>query len=246
LEEAIKLAAAEKKELKAEEKKAAKLLMARNCTHGCDPVPEDSDCLGFVDTFNDEYTAGHNRGERAMIAIANATKAAHEKYPNVLKDSIKVEWIVSSFLAIGMKDIVDGDNQEARHNATIAIYFEQIKVTKFHKTQATVNIAKMVEILNWDEHTLVAYFRKRIPCKCLDEKYKEVMSITNMGMCFNPECTLSGVKVERKGKLHCLRCRDVYYCSGECQETHWPRHKEIRGIHVDRQAAIEAKLKDTK
>ena len=51
LEEAIKLAAAEKKELKAEKKKADKLLMAQQCKHGCDPLSEGSECIGFISTF---------------------------------------------------------------------------------------------------------------------------------------------------------------------------------------------------
>ncbi len=104
----------------------------------------------------------------------------------------------------------------------------------------------MVEILNWDEHTLVAYFRKRIPCKCLDEKYKEVKSITKMSVCMNPECSLPGRKVERKGMLHCIRCRQRYYCSRECQEAAWPMHKEFCNQYVDKQAAFEAKQKDAK
>ena len=53
LEEAIKLADTEKKELKAEEKIAAKLLMAENCMHGRDDPP-GSDCVGFITSFLDE------------------------------------------------------------------------------------------------------------------------------------------------------------------------------------------------
>jgi hypothetical protein len=76
---------------------------------------------------------------------------------------------------------------------------------------------------------------------CLDEKYKEVKSITKMGVCCNPKCSLPGRKVERKGMLHCIRCRLHYYCSRECQEADWPVHKKLCDTYVDRQEELEAK-----
>ena len=194
MEEAIKLAAAEKKELKAEEKKAAKILMAQQCNNGCEPLPEGSDCAGFVNTFIDEY--GLNRDEHLLTATINATNAANEKYPDVMRDSVKAGWILSYFLAT-----LGGENDYARTNASIAIFFEQMIAIAIHKTQATLNHAKMMEMLCGDERTLVKYLRKRIPCNCLAEKYKEVKSITKMGVCSNPKCSLP--IVERKGMLHC-------------------------------------------
>ena len=237
LEEAIKLAAAENKVLlKAEKKKAAKLC----CAHGCDPLPEDRDCVGFMNIFFDEYKAGHKRGEHHIIAVINAGKAANEKYPDVVGDSAKIGWIISHFLASGTKSVLNRENQQARQHAFVAFFFEEMIATKFHKTQATSNHAKMMEMLECDEHTLVKYFRKHIPCKCLDEKYKKVKSITKIGVCMNPECSLPPGKVERKGMLHCIRCRKEYYCSRECQEAHWPRHREWCDKYVDEQAAFEA------
>ena len=242
MEEAIKLAAAEKKELKAEKKKAAKLLMAQQCNHGCDPTG-DSDCLRFISTFIDEYTAGLDR-EHPIFAISNATKAAIKKYPDAVGDSAKMGWIISQILASGTKEIINGETDDARHSASIAIFFEEMIAIKFHKTQATSNHAKVAEMLHCDEHTLVKYFRKHIPCKCLDDKYKEVKSITRMGICSNPECSLPRGKVERKGMLHCIRCRKEYYCSRECQEAHWPRHREWCETTVDQQTKLDATQKD--
>ena len=153
---------------------------------------------------------------------------------------------MSYFLTNGTKLIIDGETQQARHNATTAIFFEQMRAIRFQKTQASANHSKLEEIFHCDEHTLVKYLRKRIPCKCLDEKYKEVKSITKMGFCCNQRCSLPDRKVERKGMLHCIRCRQVYYCSRECQKTDWPIHKKWCGEFVERQAAFEANLKDAK
>ena len=115
LEEAIKLAAAEKKELKAEKEKAAKILMAQQCTHGCDPLPENSDCVGFVNTFLAEYNARLDRGEHPLSATSNTGKAAIEKYPNATENSAKVGWILSRFLANGTKNIA-GSSQRFHRN----------------------------------------------------------------------------------------------------------------------------------
>ena len=164
-----------------------------------------------------------------------------------MRDSAKTGWILSLFLAFGAKHILNGEIDDKAHtNASIAFFFEEMIAIRCHKTQATFNHAKMLELLHCDEHTLVKYLKKSIPCKCLDEKYKEVKSITKMGVCSYPKCSLPGGKVERKGMLHCLRCRKDFFCSRECQEADWPMHKKLCNKYVDEQAEIDARLKDAK
>ena len=171
---------------------------------------------------------------------ANVISSAANKYLGVMMNSSKAAWIVSCFLANGTQHILNGDdNQEACFSASTAIFFQQIMAIRFHKTQATPNIGKTIEMLQCDEHTLVAYFRKHIHCKCLDRKYKEVKSITKIGRCGNPDCALPGGRVERKGILHCIRCRDEYYCSRDCQKANWSEHKKACNVYVVRQAALE-------
>jgi hypothetical protein len=172
LEEAMKLAAAEKKELDAENKKAAKRIMAEECNHGCDPVPEDShDCVGFIYTFFDELKAAQDRGESLIDGIPKANQAADKKYPGVWNDSTKVGRILSNFLAKGTKHIIDeGCCDNARACASVAVYFEQYMAILFHTKTQLKNVAKIIEMRHCDEHTLVSYFRNRVPCKCLDKK----------------------------------------------------------------------------
>ena len=86
-----------------------------------------------------------------------------------------------------------------------------------------MDTAIIIELYKCDEHTLVKYLRKRIPCSCLDEKYNEVKSITRMGLCFNAQCT-SDI-VQRSKMMCCARCGEVNYCSRECQKAAWPEHK---------------------
>lgn len=72
-----------------------------------------------------------------------------------------------------------------------------------------------------------SYLRKNIPCSCLDKKYKEVKSITRMGMCCNEMCSLPNQMAKRSTMLCCTGCRVANYCSRECQKAAWPENKEF-------------------
>ena len=90
------------------------------------------------------------------------------------------------------------------------------------------NHGKIEELLSetCDEHTIVSFFKTRIPCKCLDKIRKEVKSIVKMGICNNTDCTLPDRKAERSKLLECQQCRAVYYRSSECQKADWSTHKK--------------------
>ena len=105
---------------------------------------------------------------------------------------------------------------------------------------------KILELYEGDEHTLVSFFRKRIPCKCLDNKYKEVKSITKIGRCHNPNCSLPDKykKTVRSEMLYCTQCRRANYCSRECQVAHWPTHKQLCVVHARMLAALKARQKE--
>eukprot|EP00984_Skeletonema_dohrnii_P004367 scaffold1560_cov146-Skeletonema_dohrnii-CCMP3373.AAC.2 len=74
--------------------------------------------------------------------------------------------------------------KSARISASFVYLFEQ-----WNSPVKVVNGAKHEELKYADKHTLVSFFRSRIPCKCLDEKYKEVKNITKMGICANLGCS---------------------------------------------------------
>ena len=74
----------------------------------------------------------------------------------------------------------------------------------WHQTVAMANLTKLPDLKGADDHTLVSYYRKRIPCaSLLDEKYKEVKSVKKMGRCYNKTCSLPGGKVERRKMFSC-------------------------------------------
>ena len=99
-----------------------------------------------------------------------------------------------------------GITDNARVYATFACFFEETKAVSLNAAQATPNWAKVLELNTADEHTLVQYFRKRISCSCLDEKYNEAKSITKMGMCCNRTCALPDKKAKRGAMMYCTGC----------------------------------------
>lgn len=103
----------------------------------------------------------------------------------------------------------------------VASFFEVWKCGTFGTKQP-----ELFETNHADIHTLVSFFRRNIPCSCLDEKYKEVKSVTRVGLCHNPNCSLPGHLVKRRKMLYCTRCGTTNYCSRECQVEDWPRHRK--------------------
>mmetsp|Transcript_16030 Transcript_16030/g.24815 ORF Transcript_16030/g.24815 Transcript_16030/m.24815 type:complete len:100 (+) Transcript_16030:516-815(+) len=69
---------------------------------------------------------------------------------------------------------------------------EQCTAVELKQTQALVNWGKICEAnIPLDIHTLVKFFRRRIPCRCLDKKYEQVKGFKKLGHCYNPECTIN-------------------------------------------------------
>jgi hypothetical protein len=206
------------------------------CQHGYIATEEHFVISDFVLT----YIRGKAVGAGANVAecLNAAEKATKEKYPEVWYDPSKMKQVVSFFIFLGTKGVLDGKFDTPREHALLACYLEEYIAVYLHKTKALGVLTKVAELWSADEHTLVKYLKKNIPCNCLDEKYKEVKSITKMGLCLNPNCSIPDRRVERSKMLYCTRCRHVNYCSAECQKADWPEHKEFCVEHGRARAGL--------
>ncbi len=192
-----------------------------------------------MNKFSQIYYSFVDRGIHFAIGLKKAQIATLGEFADVWKDSIKMETAISYCLRHGTQHILEGNYDDARDFATFARYFEQYIAVKLQKTQPMHNIPKMYETFQADMHTLVKFFRHRIPCSCLDEKYEEVKNITKMGMCCNTQCKFGeGERVERRKTKCCSRCRIATYCSRRCQQIDWKKHRK----ECDKCAAIIAKF----
>eukprot|EP00577_Skeletonema_sp_RCC1716_P011267 CAMPEP_0113397864 /NCGR_PEP_ID=MMETSP0013_2-20120614/14626_1 /TAXON_ID=2843 ORGANISM="Skeletonema costatum, Strain 1716" /NCGR_SAMPLE_ID=MMETSP0013_2 /ASSEMBLY_ACC=CAM_ASM_000158 /LENGTH=499 /DNA_ID=CAMNT_0000282513 /DNA_START=76 /DNA_END=1575 /DNA_ORIENTATION=- /assembly_acc=CAM_ASM_000158 len=184
----------------------------------------------FIDAFNNVtyQTTKYRLGESFMSAFS-ATSA---KFPEEWKDESKIELVVTNWVANGTTSLLHGKIDEARTYASYAFFIQ--KYFSVMNDSTFVPFSAQVEDLFYaDEHTLVSFLRKHIPCSCLEEKYKEVKSAAKMSGCYNEHCSLPDRKVERSKANPCSRCRSAYYCSRECQKADWPRHKLVCQLTAD-------------
>lgn len=179
-------------------------------------------CRDFKNEFTNAYNESVKAGEKDMINLLNAgTAATVEKFASVWNHAELVGYVSSCYVAQAVQYMLDGNDRIAGGIACVAYFLEESIATCIEKTQPAVKWLQVLEVSHVDLHTLVEFLRKRIPCKCLDEKYEEVRSIPRMGICTNLECTLPGRKAERSEMFYCGRCRFVCYCSTECQKMDW-------------------------
>ena len=148
------------------------------------------------------------------------------------------------FLNTATSLVLNGGADSARCVAAFARHFQEHISIVLSKTKVTYNIHmiwpnSMNCISRMNTHPWS--FEEVIPCSCLDEKYKQVKTITKMGVCRNPQCSLPDMTVERKKMLYCTRCRKVNYCSPECQEADWPQHKKRCNKDVEKRASFNSR-----
>ncbi|KAK1741924.1 tetratricopeptide repeat-containing protein [Skeletonema marinoi] len=195
------------------------------CMHGINPMhvlghPEGR----FYEVFKKTFIGGFNNvtyqtmqyrlGEHFLSAL----EATEAKFPEEWKDESKIGVVVTNFVAEGTMHLLHGKIDEARIYASYAFFIQDF-FSVLNKTKAMPSSARAEELYNADEHTLVSFLRKHIPCSCLEEKYKEVKSTAKMSRCYNEQCSHPNAMVERSKVKPCAGCRQAYYCSRECQKA---------------------------
>ena len=209
------------------------------CRHGCPSPSLSPDDLKMFKDFINAYIDVFRTTNKVAEGCVTAYEATEDEYAEVYAS--KLDTVISLLLARGTHCILDGDNSQARTYAFLASHFEEILVLCLYRTKTTANSTNPTELGRADDHTLVSYYRKRIPCGCLDEKYKEVKSVKKMGMCYNPNCSLPDHgRVERSKMFSCARCGDVNYCSVECQRADWKKHKQYCVETAEKKAELNA------
>ena len=81
---------------------------------------------------------------------------------------------------------------------------------------------KQGDIINGCPRSLIKYFVKRAPCKCLDDLYSQIKSVTPK----MSKCVGCKQMKERNRTSICTGCERVTYCSKLCQLADVPNHKE--------------------
>eukprot|EP00984_Skeletonema_dohrnii_P011224 scaffold4462_cov119-Skeletonema_dohrnii-CCMP3373.AAC.7 len=218
----------------------------QKCRHGFDNM-FDSICAQFADAFRDAFgDSTDDKNNNLLDCLLAAEDATKDEFADVWEDSAALKLMVSYFLSMGAQDILDRNhNDDARELAIFARYIEQYIAVELHQTQAVMSKPKIHELeIRADKHSLVKFFRTRCPCSCLDAKYDEVKATPKKAYCCNLQCKFPyPYWVKRSKTMYCSRCRNVTYCSPECQKADWTRHKSYCDEVAAERAEFDAKKK---
>ena len=148
-----------------------------------------------------------------------------------MNDPAKLQWISSLFVSIGTESLCDTNQSHAwRRLCIISLYYsewiDQYIACALHKSAPAMYSARLRELRAADNRRIIGYFKKRIPCSCLDSSYDAIKHLPKRGLCGNRNCNHVGRRVEINKMWSCEDCRRGHYCSEECQADHWPTHKE--------------------
>lgn len=210
------------------EKKHTSSVTNTKCLHGLSESRDKDLCWKFFMAFGHGVVseAWVNKESSLPSRINAGVEATIEEYAAVWNDVAKMEEMISFCLFLGTFQILAG-RDESTESATFAYYFYQHVAVYLRKTRPEIKWHRIRD-LSCDPHTLVSFYRKRIPCSCLDEIYEEVKSIPKTGLCDYPNCChhYYDRMVERKKMKACTGCRKMtWYCSRSCQKADWPEHK---------------------
>jgi len=195
-----------------------------DCLHGHTLLPEDDVAHQFMKSFMGHYYDAVNADGRKLgpDKFHAAIKATDEDLGiQTTENEVRMDWVLSFLYGLGAQFILDDSESRARMHAEIACFFELLKCATFGTEQPEFFETQIADI-----HTLVSFYRKKIPCSCLDEKYEEVKSVSKVGLCRNLNCSLPGHLVKRSKMLYCTACGTTNYCSRDCQVEDWKRHKK--------------------
>jgi len=122
-----------------------------------------------------------------------------------------------------LENVTKDECNIAGKNALMLSLLENCEFTKqhlFNSLNSKDFFLKHQDLFRGCKRSLVKFYRKQIPCHCLDETHAELKPQSKTGVCSH-----CGERFERKVLKECSICELEKYCSKDCQIAHWPQHK---------------------
>ena len=143
--------------------------------HGADPLSLKGICTKFVKAFRRAYyEASNDDTTTIMNCVFRAKDASSMDLPTcgMIRPRSKSQYYI--FCVLERRIFLS-----LYLYAILARFLEQCAAVKLQRTQALINWAKRCELLcSKDDHALVKFFRRRIPCSCLVVKLSELSKET--------------------------------------------------------------------
>ena len=198
------------------------------CNHGGLPYDMPTVCVQFITAFYKSIIQLSYTGE-ANVAIRglDALQIAFEKFPEAVTNE-NYRWIMKkNMISNGVASLLGPSWYMALSCAAAIMVIDSydpsspISPGNIDERHAKHYLTCM-DIICGCHHSMVKYFVKQIPCKCLDELYSQ-----DKANCPKiSACTNCKMREERRNMFVCTGCERTIYCSKACQLEDVPTHKE--------------------
>ena len=203
------------------------------CYHGQANKTPDI-CVQFITTFFNLYVEkifDNNISIDRVDNVNDALKITCNKYPEVVNNENNLDVVKKGIVSNGVSYLL-GRKKRSHYLelflgcAMALMYIDTYAPTSrvsagLLSTRNAKDYVTNVDILNGCQRSLVKYFVKQIPCKCLDELYSQVKKVTpKTGICANCKETKA-----RSSLYICTGCERIQYCSRACQMANVSEHK---------------------
>jgi len=210
-------------------------LLASGCKHGCpDLPPRDHPVYTFLNLFEDEIKKSSIEESLSwkVPMFLMASFSSHSILWNNNESNEYMNMALAILRAVGTQLILRG-YEAVEKNIAYGIMLLEKRIEQ--RVQWSIDgtqpsTGKQIEqaghvvrkLVDGSSRDMLRFYSKRIPCSCLDEKYKEAKKSQNkVGVCHGCHKT-----VERESLRVCSRCKMCFFCSQFCFEEYWPMHKE--------------------
>ena len=192
------------------------------CTHNNDsmntlPGVVKGFVLSFVNSFLD-IPGGDNHA--AISAAINEMRKAKETFPEALSNEKNRERTKKAIIATGVEGFFRNSESSLSFGCAVAVI--SIDDMKDERDANAKDYLANFDVMNGCYRSLVKFFMKRVPCKCLDEMYSKLKLLTPK----MSDCVSCNQRKKRTELYICTGCERVQYCSKACQTAHVSMHKE--------------------
>lgn len=204
---------------------------ATQCRHGCEQFSVDNLCYKFVQKFEAELKIAYdllNDNQKGGVftifqeAIARLSKC--NEYNEIWRSQTKQESIQPILLSMGCNILLKNKPRDSTNLAAAVATAVLYAKNEFDERKACAHGTKTFALLRDLNHgclpgDTIRFFKKRIPCQCLNKLYSSVKDKPKMGV-----CQYCKVMKERKLLFLCGKCCWVHYCGKACQRMDYQDH----------------------